>query len=83
MSSGHFHSARFKHRIALVQGEGFRCAAVEFADERWRQVPGGKELPRVLEVVAILRECQGDFRATDATCLLTGAPCDFNVNHIQ
>ena len=82
MSSGGIHSERFKHRIALVQGEGFRCVAAEFAADRWRQVPGGTELPRVLEVVAVLRECQGNFKAADSTCLLTGAPCDFKANAI-
>lgn len=45
-----------KRRIALVQGELFRCVAVESELGRWTKVDDGAELPRVLEVLQVLGE---------------------------
>jgi hypothetical protein len=50
-----------KHRIALVQGESFRCVAVEADRGRWRKVHEKTELPRVLEVVAVIGYCNSLF----------------------
>jgi len=50
-----------KHRIALVQGESFRCVAVEIAHGRWKSVQGGTELPPVLEVLKIKGNCDASF----------------------
>ena len=41
------------HRIALVQGESFRCMAVEGAPNRWTKLDDGTELPHVLEILHI------------------------------
>jgi hypothetical protein len=42
-----------KHRIALVQGESFRCMAVENAPNRWTNLQDGTELPPVLEILQV------------------------------
>ncbi len=43
-------------RIALVQGESFRCVAIEAKPGRWMKADDGAELPRVLEIVRVLGE---------------------------
>jgi hypothetical protein len=41
-------------RTALVQGEMFRCVAVETTPGRWTNVQDGKALPPVLEILQIM-----------------------------
>jgi hypothetical protein len=51
-----FNNSKLKevtHRIALVQGESFRCMAVEGAPNRWTKLDDGTELPHVLEILHI------------------------------
>jgi hypothetical protein len=43
-----------KPRVALVQGESFRCVAVETTLGRWMKVQDGSELPHVLEIVQVM-----------------------------
>jgi hypothetical protein len=40
-------------RIALVQGESFRCLAVAVRPGRWVKAGDGAELPRVLEILRV------------------------------
>ena len=41
-----------KHKVALVQGEDFRCAAYQDEVGEWRGIYSGRALPPVLEVLA-------------------------------
>jgi hypothetical protein len=43
-----------RHRTALVQGESFRCVAIEIKPGRWKNVQDGTELPRVLEILQVI-----------------------------
>ncbi len=47
--------AAVKLRTALVQGESFRCVAVEVLPGHWRKLQDGAELPPVLDVVSVLQ----------------------------
>jgi hypothetical protein len=52
-----FHNSKavaVKPRTALVQGESFRCVAVEIRPGHWRKLQDGAELPPVLDVVSVL-----------------------------
>lgn len=53
-----------KRKIALVQGESFRCVAVEVESGHWRQVKNGIELPRVLNIIRIMGYCEPSFFAS-------------------
>lgn len=75
MKTNHPEGVPFRHRIALVQGESFRCVAVEFEPGHWKTVPDGKQVPRVLEVVAVLKKCGANFKNNNGVCLLTGQKC--------
>jgi hypothetical protein len=43
-----------KLRTALVQGESFRCVAIEIKPGRWKNVQDGTEIPRVLEILQVI-----------------------------
>jgi hypothetical protein len=64
-----------RHKVALVQGEAFRCEAVEVEPGKWKRVPDGASLPRVLEVVQLLRDCDAAYVDKNGTCRLTGKIC--------
>ena len=75
MKSNHPKDVPFRHRVALVQGEAFRCVAVEFEPGLWKTVPDGKQVPPVLEVVAVLKQCEASYKNPKGVCLLTGCKC--------
>ena len=50
-----------KRKIALVQGEQFRCVAMESGDGQWVRISDGSPLPRVLEVVRLVGHCEPSF----------------------
>lgn len=50
-----------KCKIALVQGESFRCVAVEASQGMWKRVTDGAQLPRVLEIVSLVGYCEPSF----------------------
>jgi hypothetical protein len=54
MEHKHSKPETVKRRVALVQGESFRCVAVEIKPGRWSRMDDGTELPRVLEVLQVL-----------------------------
>jgi hypothetical protein len=54
MELSHSKQWKLKPRIALVQGESFRCVAIESKPGRWKKVQDGSELPQVLEILLVL-----------------------------
>jgi len=50
-----------KCKIALVQGESFRCVAVEISQGIWKRASDGAQLPRVLETVRLMGYCEPSF----------------------
>jgi hypothetical protein len=54
MELSHSKQWKAKPRIALVQGESFRCVAIESKPGRWQRVQDGSELPPVLEILLVL-----------------------------
>jgi hypothetical protein len=53
-----------KCKIALVQGESFRCVAVEAGQGMWKRVADGALLPRVLEIVSLVGYGEPSFLQT-------------------
>jgi len=49
-------------RTALIQGESFRCVAVEYLPSHWRCVQDGAELPPVLDIVSVMSSGQPAIR---------------------
>ena len=58
MESKASESVKAKCKIALVQGESFRCVAVEAGEGMWKRVADGAPLPRVLEIVRLMGYCE-------------------------
>jgi hypothetical protein len=54
MELSHSKLSKVKPRIALVQGESFRCVAIEAKPGRWKKIQDGSELPPVLEILLVL-----------------------------
>jgi len=44
--------------VAVVQGESFRCMAVEYGEGVWRKYADGSPLPPVIEVVKVTGYCE-------------------------
>jgi hypothetical protein len=64
MNSNEIRSQNKRPQIALVQGESFRCVAVEITNGRWKSIQEGTELPPVLEVLKIMGNCDASFFGT-------------------
>lgn len=61
MDSSSSKPEKVKPRIALVQGELFRCVALEITAGRWKRVQDGAELPQVLEILKVIGNGDSSF----------------------